>query len=439
MLTTVGVAPRELERYRESVREGVIEAIREDAAKLAGARVLHINATAYGGGVAEILTSMVPLMRDLGLQCDWKVLTGSDEFFTVTKAMHNALQGKNHPWRPQDRDIWVNQNKLNAENWSDYDFVIVHDPQPAPLLYILRDSGRNPQGHFIWRCHIDLTDAQQQAWEMLRPFVEEYDGSIWTMRQYVRQGVPERHLKIAPPAIDPLSHKNEPCSEMQVKAVLDRFGVDPSRPILTQVSRFDPWKDPLGVISAYREVKAEFPDVQLILVGSMASDDPEGWEWYEKVIRRAGEDWDIKILTNMNGVGNAEVNAFQHASDVVIQKSTREGFGLTVSEALWKGRPVVGGNVGGIPLQILEGECGYLVDSSQQCAQRLAELLRDRDLRNRMGERGREHVRDHFLITRYLHDYLRMMLEVAEGSATEESAHAAPIAGAVGADAAGGA
>lgn len=419
MLTTVGVAPRELEKYRASVREGVIEAIRTDAAKLDGARVLHVNATAYGGGVAEILHSMVPLMRDIGLQCDWKVLSGSDEFFNVTKAMHNALQGKNHPWQARDLETWVNQNRLNTEGWTDYDYVFIHDPQPAPLLYVLRDQGANPSGRWIWRCHIDLTNAQQQAWDMLRPFVDEYDGSIWTMRQYVREGVPERHLKIAPPAIDPLSHKNDILGELAVQAVLERYGVDPNRPILTQVSRFDPWKDPLGVIEAYRMVKREVPDVQLVLIGSMAHDDPEGWEWYEKVIRRAGEDWDIKILTNLNGVGNREVNAFQIASDVVIQKSTREGFGLVVAEALWKGKPVIGGNVGGIPLQVIDGENGYLVDSIDECAARALTLLRDDQKRHQMGELGREHVRDNFLITRYLHDYLRMMCEVAGDPATE--------------------
>ena len=437
MLTTVGVAPRELERYRESVREGVIERIREDAEKLQGARILHINATAYGGGVAEILHSMVPLMRDLGLQCDWKVLTGSDEFFNVTKAMHNALQGKDYPWKPYEREVWVNQNRVNADGWVDYDYVFVHDPQPAPLLYVLRQTGANPVGKWIWRCHIDLTNAQQQAWDLLRPFVEEYDGSIWTMREYVREGVPEKHLKIAPPAIDPLSHKNEHITDLEVESVLERYGVDPNRPIVCQVSRYDPWKDPLGVIEAYRQAKREFNGLQLILVGSMAHDDPEGWEWYEKVIRRAGEDWDIKILTNMNGVGNLEVNAFQRASSVVIQKSTREGFGLVVAEGLWKGKPVVGGNVGGIPLQIIDGECGYLVESAEECGRRIGDLLRDDALRNRMGDFGREHVRDHFLITRYLHDYLRMMCEVAGEPVTEESSDAAQHPGSVGANAAG--
>ncbi|MCC6418916.1 MAG: glycosyltransferase [Gemmataceae bacterium] len=395
------------------MRAGVVERIREEVKDLAGARVLHVNATAYGGGVAEILGSMVPLMRDLGLHADWKVISGTDEFFGVTKAMHNALQGKPHPWTAHERDIWVRQNEVNAANWEDYDFVFIHDPQPAPLLAILRAREHPPTGRWVLRCHIDLTNAQHGAWELLLPFLQEYDGSIWTMRQYVRDGMPERNLMIAPPAIDPLSVKNAPMESDQISAVLQRFGLDETRPIITQVSRFDPWKDPLGVIDAYRLVKRRHPGVQLVLIGSMAHDDPEGWEWYERVVRRAGEDWDIKILSNLNGVGNVEVNAFQRASQVVIQKSTREGFGLVVAEGLWKGRPCVGGNVGGIPLQIVDGESGFLVDSVEECAARVSDLLGDPALGERMGEAGREHVRDHFLITRYLHDYVRMLRQVA--------------------------
>jgi trehalose synthase len=416
MLTPVSVHPKHIEDYRDAVREGVIEQIREDSKDLVGARVLHVNATAYGGGVAEILASMVPLMRDLGILADWKVITGHDEFFAVTKAMHNALQGKHFPWAPEHRRIWVEQNRLNLEGWEQedqYDFVFIHDPQPAPLLALLRDEGRDPGGPWIWRCHIDLTDAQPEAWDMLRPFVSEYSGSIWTMRDYVREGMPEHHLKIAPPAIDPLSPKNSPMSREDVEAVLLRYKIDPARELISQVSRFDPWKDPLGVIDAYRTVKRERPGLQLVLVASMAHDDPEGWEWYEKVVRRAGEDWDIKILSNLNGVGNVEVNAFQRASSVVVQKSLREGFGLVVAEGLWKGVPCVGGNVGGIPLQIHDGETGFLVDSVDDCARRIAQLLNDPTRASEMGAAGREVVRDRFLITRYLHDYISMMHEVA--------------------------
>ncbi len=415
MLTSVHLPPQanHLERYRESVREGVIEQLREEAKPLVGASVLHVNATAYGGGVAEILNSMVPLMRDLGILADWKVISGTDEFFGVTKAMHNALQGKPHDWTAHERDLWIETNRQNAADWDDYDYVFIHDPQPAPLLAILKSDGGKPSGRWIWRCHIDLTNAQPEAWDLLLPFVSEYDGSIWTMRQYVREGMPEPNLMIAPPAIDPLTVKNGPMGADGVSAVLRRYGVDENRPIITRVSRFDPWKDPLGVIDAYRLVKKEVPGVQLVLIGSMANDDPEGWEWWEKVARHAGEDWDIKILSNLNGVGNLEVNAFQRASEVVIQKSTPEGFGLVVAEGLWKGRPVVGGNVGGIPLQIRDGEDGFLVDSADECGRRVAELLRDESRRERMGNAGREHVRDHFLITRYLNDYIRMMRQLA--------------------------
>jgi trehalose synthase len=253
---------------------------------------------------------------------------------------------------------------------------------------------------------------------MLRPFVQEYDASIWTMRQYVREGVPDRNLFIAPPAIDPLSPKNVPMDEKDVAEVLNKYGVDSSRPMITQVSRFDPWKDPLGVIDAYRVAKKDYPDLQLVLVGSMAHDDPEGWEWYDRVLRRAGEDYDIKILTNLNGVGNVEVNAFQRASQIVIQKSTREGFGLVIAEGLWKGRPCIGGEVGGIPLQIRNGQTGYLVRSAEECAQRISELLADPGLRDRMGSAGREDVRDQFLTTRYLHDYVRMFRQLAGNPVT---------------------
>ena len=413
MLTPVAVTPKHLESYRSSVREGAIEAIHRDSAPLAGKRVLHVNATPFGGGVAEILASLVPLMRDLGIQADWKVISGTDEFFKMTKNMHNALQGKPIEWTPEARHLWVEQNRLNAEGWEDYDFVVIHDPQPAPILKILRTEGENPAGKWIWRCHIDLTDAQPEAWDLLCPFVREYDGTIWTMRDYVREGTPEANLVIAPPAIDPLSPKNLVADDATVFGVLSRYGIDPRRPVITQVSRFDPWKDPLGVIDAYRLVKRNHPDVQLVLAGSMANDDPEGWEWYEKVLRHSGDDYDIKVVTNLQGVGNTEIGVFQQVSRVVIQKSTREGFGLVVAEALWKGRPCVGGRVGGIPLQIKDGETGYLVSSVEECAQRVNELMDDPAKCDRMGEAGREHVRDHFLITRYLHDYVRMFLQLS--------------------------
>ena len=408
MLTSVDIQPKSIEDYRVAVQPGVIEAIRADAQDLTGARVLHVNATAYGGGVAEILGSMVPLMRDLGLNADWKVIAGSDDFFGVTKAMHNALQGKPHNWTEAERQLWVGTNRHNAEGWEEYDFIVIHDPQPAPMLGILRELGQNPGGKWLWRCHIDLTDAQPEAWALLKPYVHEYDGSIWTMREYVREGMSDKNLFIAPPAIDPLSSKNVPLPEGDAEKVLDRFFIDPERPMVCQVSRFDPWKDPLGVIDAYRMAREENHGLQLVMVGSLAHDDPEGQDWLQKVFDHRAHDRDIHILTNLDGVGNHEVNAFQTAAEVVIQKSTREGFGLVVSEGLWKGRPVIGGNCGGIPLQVLDGETGYLVNSAEECGKRLIDLLADPERCKEMGAAGRELVREHFLLTRYLHDYIRM-------------------------------
>lgn len=412
VLTTVPLAPRSIEEFRGIVRDEVLDQLVSDARPLAGARVLHVNATAYGGGVAEILSWLVPLKRDLGFEVDWKVVTGTDAFFGVTKAMHNALQGKQHSWTPEEVSTWVEQNRLNTIAWEPYDFVVIHDPQPAPILGLLKESGP-VAGHWLWRCHIDLTDAQPEAWDILCPWVEHYGATIWTMPQYVRKGAPTSNLFVVPPAIDPNSPKNVALPEEEVARVYARFGVDRTRPVMLQVSRFDPWKDPLGVIDAYRVARRTHPQLQLVLVGSMADDDPEGWEWLGLVKNHAGEDPGITILSNLDGVGNVEVNAFQRGATVVVQKSVREGFGLVVTEALWKAKPVVGGDTGGITLQVLDGETGYLVKTVRECGERVAELLDDEGLRDRMGQAGREHVREHFLLTRYLGDYVRMMRHLA--------------------------
>jgi trehalose synthase len=407
MLNPVPLKTKRLEDYREIIGVQQYTAITTLAEPLKGARVLHINATPFGGGVAEILHTMVPLMIDVGLQAEWKVMHGEDEFFNVTKAFHNALQGAEVPLTDDMREIYNRYNQRNAEALDgDYDFVIVHDPQPAAMPYF-----RDKRGGKKWvtRIHIDTSQPNPAVWQFLRPYLEVYDAAIFTMEQYVYGDLTFPELAIIPPSIDPLSPKNIPMPREQGEAILQSFGIDIKKPLITQVSRFDPWKDPLGVIAAYRMVKVEVPDLQLALVGSMAHDDPEGWLYYDRTIRRAGEDLDIFILHNFHGVGNVEVNAFQTYSDVVIQKSIREGFGLVVTEPLWKGRPVVGGNVGGIPLQIIDGETGYLVDNILECADRVYRLMNDLELRNAMGTRGREHVRENFLITRQLKDYLTLL------------------------------
>lgn len=419
MLTSVPLSPRSLEEYRHVAGDGPVEEILDLARDLRGARVLHVNATAFGGGVAEILGTLVPLMNDVGLRAEWQVIRGSGELFRVTKAMHNSLQGMFVDWTTQMTDTWLHYNRLNAEQFDEpWDFVVVHDPQPAAILYFIREHGVGVDSRYwIWRCHIDLTDAHVRVWDLLRRYVELYDAAIFTLREYAKDDLKRPRIFAVPPAIDPLSPKNFPLGEQDVAAILSRYGVDPSIPYLLQVSRFDPWKDPLGVIDVYRIVRERHPYVHLVLIASMAHDDPEGWAWYERTVRRAGEDFFIHILSNLNGVGNLEVNAFQRAARVVLQKSVREGFGLVVSEALWKGRPVVAGKVGGIPLQIVDGKTGYLVNSVEECASRTIELLDDPERADAMGREGREHVRRNFLMTRYLRDYLRIFHALSTGAA----------------------
>jgi trehalose synthase len=369
-------------------------------------RIVHINATAFGGGVAEILMAMVPLMQDLRLDAEWQVIQGSDEFFNVTKASHNGLQGMSIPFDDSMKATWQEYNQMNAKVFDgEYDFVVVHDPQPAGLLQYHGKSGGD---HWIWRCHIDTSHPNLDYWNFYAPYFNQYEAGIFTMEQYVGPGVTFDQLAIIPPTIDPLSPKNVPIPEDKASEVVAGFGIDLDRPLITQVSRFDPWKDPLGVIDAYRIVKDSVPNAQLALVGSMAADDPEGWYFLDKTTRHAGEDDDIFILHNFHGVGGYEVGCFQTVSDVVIQKSTREGFGLVVTEGLWKGKPVIGGNVGGIPLQVIDGETGYLVNSIETCAEKTILLLQDQERSQSMGIAAREHVRKNFLITRHLRDYLQL-------------------------------
>jgi len=352
----------------------------------------------------------VPLMRDVGLEAEWQVIEGADEFFNVTKACHNGLQGMDIPFTEEMKEIWRRYNRANAEHFEgEYDVVIAHDPQPAGLLrYNSQANVRN----WVWRCHIDTSQPNPNFWDFYAPYIGEYPAAVFTLKEYVGPGVNPKHLALIAPTIDPLSSKNIPMDQATAEAIVTRYGFDVGRPLMVQVSRFDPWKDPLGVIDAYRLVKAQVPEAQLALVGSMASDDPEGWDYYDRTVRHAGEDYDIRILHNFHGVGNREVNAFQVAADVVIQKSTREGFGLVVTEALWKGKPVLGGNVGGIPLQVIEGETGFLVEDVQSCADRMLYLLQNPAQAEKMGRAAREHVRQHFLSTRHLADYLRLFKQL---------------------------
>jgi len=406
MLPTVPVVPKHLEDY---AGEEAVERLRDAARPLAGARVLHINSTAFGGGVAELLHTQVPLLNDLGLEATWALMEGSDRYFSVTKYVHNALQGAEVPWTDEMRRTYWERVHDNARGLTGtYDFVFVHDPQPAALHRVLEDEGRR-SGTWIWRCHIDLSSPFLPVWEFFEPIVNGYDAAIFTMADFVQPGVSGPKLAFIPPSIDPLSTKNCPIGEETVGEVLHGYGIDGERPILTQISRFDPWKDPLGVIDAYRMARKEHPGLQLVMVGSLAHDDPEGMHYLNLADEYREGDTDIHLLTNLQDVGNLEVNAFQRASTVIVQKSIREGFGLVVAEGMWKEKPVIGGDVGGIRLQIEDGVTGFLVGSVEACAERVVELLGDPELGARLGTAARQRVRDRFLTPRELEDYLRLM------------------------------
>jgi trehalose synthase len=405
MLQLINVGHKKLSEYATLVGPSLMEQIRDLSGPLAGKRVLHLSATAFGGGVAEINYTLVPLMRDAGLDVEWRVIWGQEEFFQVTKTIHNALQGSPEGLDAERMRVFEAYNRRNAEALTDgFDFVIVHDPQPLAMIEHAHAAGR----YWIWRCHIDLSAPNQSVVDFLAPWLAQYDGAVFHRREYVPDVDVLPTAYIWPPAIDPLAPKNMALSLEDARYILDQFGIDIDRPLLTQVSRFDPWKDPLGVIDAYREVRETHPDVQLALVGSMAHDDPEGWDYYNQTVAYAQGDPDIYILSNLNNVGSVEVNAFQVASEAVIQKSIREGFGLTVSEALWKARPVVAGRVGGIVSQIRDRETGFLVDSARECAHACAEILDDRERARRMALLGKEDVRRRFLMPRLLRDWLAL-------------------------------
>lgn len=395
-----------LHNYSSIIGEQKIEEIKTLAKDLTGREVCHVNSTSFGGGVAEILHRLVPLMCDVGLKAEWKVIRGSDEFFDVTKTIHNGLQGMNVFLTEQMKETYLEYNKINSHELDlNHEFVVIHDNQPAAMInYYPRRVGK-----WIWRCHIDLSHPNQKFTDFIIPFLLQYDASIFTKEQFVQKPLKTKKVALITPTIDPLSAKNKPLPQSLILSLLDKYDVDAEKPIITQVARFDPWKDPLGVIDVYRLIKKKMSSVQLLLIASMAKDDPEGWAYYEKTARHAAEDYDIHLLTDLKGVGGVEVNAFQRASDVVLQKSIREGFGLSVAEALWKEVPVIGGNVGGIPLQILPGKTGFLVNNIEEAAEKTLYLLKHPSIAKKMGKEGREHVLKNFLITKHLRNYLKLL------------------------------
>lgn len=397
---------RHLSAYEGIVGSAVLRQLRQLGEKLAGARIVHVNSTREGGGVAEILEWMVPLMNDAGLQASWEVIQGDPRFFEITKSVHNGLQGHGVPLSAKDWKIYEDVNARNFDRLravlEEADFVIIHDPQPASLLSLCDRR----KGKWIWRAHIDISRPFRPVWKALRPFVEKYDASIFSMAEFA-QLLPHPQF-LVPPSINPVSEKNRELDPAEIEAVRAEFGLDPGRPLLVQVSRFDRFKDPVGVIEAYRLVRKIAP-VQLVLAGGGATDDPEGKAVLEDVQEAAGGDPDIHVLLLPSGA-HRTINALQRLADVIIQKSTREGFGLTVTEGMWKGKPVVGGDTGGIRLQVVNHHTGFLVNTPEGAAHRIRYFLRNRDRISEMGSIAREVVRENFLLTRHLRDYLTLML-----------------------------
>lgn len=401
---------RSLEDYKEIVGDEVISRIYRKARALYEKHILHINSTYQGGGVAEMLSALVPLSNMVGIDVGWRILHGNPDFFAITKKFHNALQGERINLTERKRTVYTQTNEsFSVYTHIDHDCVIIHDPQPLPLIKFYKK--KQP---WIWRCHVDLTNPNEELWEFLKHFILRYDIVIISSEKYKREDLPVEQ-RVIYPAIDPLSPKNIEISERDISKYLKKFDIPTDKPLITQIARFDKWKDPEGVLEVFKLVRKEV-DCRLVLCGSMAADDPEGFLVYEKIKRKAKqliENKDVILTTSENTI---LVNALHRISAVIIQKSIKEGFGLSVTEALWKGKSVVASNVGGIPLQIKDGENGFLVEpyDTEGFADRIIKILRDPEIAQKFGDRGRETVRKNFLITRLLLDYLDLLIDITK-------------------------
>jgi trehalose synthase len=408
--------PPKLDDYEPIIGKPELDELRFLARHLRGKTVKMVNSTAVGGGVAEMLNRLVPLLNELEVPTKWEVITGGNDFFEVTKGFHNALHGGEYLVTKDVLDIFMMYNEQNRQRMQFVeDLFVIHDPQPAGLI---RSKGRN-RGKWVWRCHIDLSNPHPDVWGFLRPMIDEYDATIFSSPAFTRQLSTPQYLFY--PCIDPLSEKNRDLEESYVQKVCDDFGIDRTRPVVTQISRFDRLKDPVGVIQAYKLAK-KYVDCQLVLAGGGATDDPEGAVVLQEVMNEAGEDPDIIIL-NLPPWSALEINALQRASTIVIQKSLKEGFGLTVTEGLWKGKPVIAGAVGGIPTQVIHKLTGILVHSVEGCAYQLRYLLTHPEFAQELGKNGREHVKENFLMTTNVKRWLllfQILLGTARPSQPEE-------------------
>jgi len=392
-----------LDEYTPIVGEGVIAELRLLGERLAGKRVVNVNSTRVGGGVAEIHNRLVPLISEVGLEARWEVIQGTQDFFALTKHLHNALHGTPHSFSALDAEVFNSTTASNLQSLDlNADIMFIHDPQPVGLIRAREQLG----GSWLWRCHIDVSAPAAGAWEFIAPMVQRYDVGIFSAPQFAR--TMELPQVLISPSIDPLSEKNRDLSANEIEQIMTRLGIHSDKPIVTQISRFDRLKDPLGVLEAWRIARRRV-DCQLVLAGGGASDDPEGAEVLREVRERAGDDSDVHIL-DLPPTSNVEINAIQRASTVIIQKSLKEGFGLTVAEALWKSKPVIAGAVGGIPLQISHKYSGILTHTVEGTAFWIKQLLSAPDYARRLGENGHRHVQNNFLVTRHMHNYLLTFL-----------------------------
>ncbi|HSB74411.1 MAG TPA: glycosyltransferase [Terriglobales bacterium] len=404
--------PPRLDDYEPIIGKPELDELRFLARPLRGKTVKMVNSTSMGGGVAEMLNRLIPLLTELEVVTRWDVITGGNDFFEVTKAFHNALHGGEYVLTKEARDIFLMYNEQNRQRMQfTEDLFVIHDPQPAGLV---RARERN-RGKWMWRCHIDLSNPHPDVWGFLRPMIEEYDATVFSSPAFSRQLLAPQYLFY--PCIDPLSEKNKELDAAYIQKVCDDFGIDRSRPVVTQISRFDRLKDPVGVIQAYKLAK-KYVDCQLVLAGGGATDDPEGAIVLQEVMDAAGEDPDVIIL-NLPPWSALEINALQRASTVVVQKSLKEGFGLTVTEALWKGKPTIAGAVGGIPTQVIHKLTGVLVHSIEGCAYQMRYLLTHPEFAEQMGKNGREHVKENFLMTSNVKRWL-LLFQILLGTVTKE-------------------
>jgi trehalose synthase (ADP-glucose) (EC 2.4.1.-) len=396
-----------LDQYIPFVGEETINELFILSKKLAGLKVLHVNSTYKGGGVAEILQRLVPFMNELGIKAEWKVFKGDEKFFSFTKKLHNLLHLPSEKHISSDEFVYylkITYENLKGINTEDYDIIFIHDPQPMGLII-----NKQKNQKWIWRCHIDTSTPHPQAWNFIENFLNSYDACIFHMPEFVYEKI-EIPTYIIPPSIDPFHPKNIDLPEEEILNTLTKFGIDPEKPIILQVSRFDRLKDPFGVFEAFKLVKRKY-DCQLILAGTFAADDPEGEEVYKEILNLTADEKDVFIL-NLPPDSHKEINALQRGATVVVQKSLKEGFGLVVSEAMWKSKPVVGSNVGGIKRQIVHGITGYLVESVEGAAMRIKQLLANKNLREEMGFHAKERVKHRFLIIRHLRDYLLLIIKI---------------------------